>query len=175
MFSGNEAIRHGYRLPKTEFTIKGKIGNKNLIITSLNGLSQAHYVMGNLDDALNYSKRAYELGKEIGHIDYQKNSASRIFHILTHQHQADSALRYWEIYDQLKDSLINKESLKQVTEIQAKYEAEKKEAQIALLKKENNNKAMQRNGLVVILILIAAYAGFIVYSYYSKQKTNKIT
>ncbi|RKE04921.1 tetratricopeptide repeat protein [Marinifilum flexuosum] len=159
---------------KQSLQLKEKIGNKNLIITSLNGLSQAHYVMGNLDDALNYSKRAYELGKEIGHIDYQKNSASRIFHILTHQHQADSALRYWEIYDQLKDSLINKESLKQVTEIQAKYEAEKKEAQIALLKKENNNKAMQRNGLVVILILIAAYAGFIVYSYYSNKKLTRL-
>ncbi|PXY02670.1 hypothetical protein DF185_00830 [Marinifilum breve] len=159
---------------KQSLQLKEKIGNKNLIITSLNGLSQANYVMGNLDDALNYSKRAYELGKEIGHIDYQKNSASRIFHILTHQHQADSALRYWEIYDQLKDSLINKESLKQVTEIQTKYEAEKKEAQIALLKKENNNKAMQRNGLVVILILIAAYAGFIVYSYYSNKKLTRL-
>jgi len=159
---------------KQSLQLKEEIGNKNLIITSLNGLSQANYIMGNLDDALNYSKRAYELGKEIGHIDYQKNSASRIFHILTHQHQADSALRYWEIYDQLKDSLINKESLKQVTEIQAKYEAEKKEAQIALLKKENNNKAMQRNGLVVILILIAGYAGFIVYSYYSNKKLTRL-
>lgn len=159
---------------KQSLQLKEEIGNKNLIITSLNGLSQANYIMGNLDDALNYSKRAYELGKVIGHIDFQKNSASRIFHILTHQHQADSALRYWEIYDQLKDSLINKESLKQVTEIQAKYEAEKKEAQIALLKKENNNKAMQRNGLVVILILIAGYAGFIVYSYYSNKKLTRL-
>lgn len=159
---------------KWSLQLKEEIGNKNLIITSLNGLSQANYQMNNLEDALSYSKRAYQLGKEVGNIDSQKNSASSIFHILTHQHQADSALRYWEIYDQLKDSLINKESLKQVTEIQAKYEAEKKEAEIALLKKENNNKAMQRNGLVVILILIAGYAGFIVYSYYSNKKLTRL-
>lgn len=159
---------------KQSLQLKEEIGNKNLIITSLNGLSQANYMMSNLEDALSYSKRAYQLGKEVGNIDSQKNSASSIFHILTHQHQADSALRYWEIYDQLKDSLINKESLKQVTEIQAKYEAEKKEAEIALLKKENNNKAMQRNGLVVILILIAGYAGFIVYSYYSNKKLTRL-
>jgi hypothetical protein len=130
--------------------------------------------MGNLDEALSYSKRAFHLGKDIENIISQKNSASRIFHILTHQHQADSALYYWEIYDALKDSLINKESLKQVSEIQAKYEAEKKEAHIAILEKENKNKVMQRNGLMIILVLIAAYAAFIVRSYYRNKKTTRL-
>ncbi|MCY1636181.1 tetratricopeptide repeat-containing sensor histidine kinase [Marinifilum sp. D737] len=159
---------------KQSLNLKEKIGNKSLIITSLNGLSHSYYMTNNLDKALSYSKRAYQLGKEVGNIELQENSSKEIFKIYTHKHLSDSAISYFDIHDQLRDSILNTEILKQVSEIQAKYEAEKKEAQIALLKKENNNKAMQRNGLVVILILIAAYAGFIVYSYYSNKKLTRL-
>lgn len=154
--------------------LKEEIGNKNLIITTLNGLSHSNYMMSNYTEALNYSKRAYQLGIEIGNIEYQKNSTKEIFKIYTHKNLADSAIYYFGIHEQLRDSILNTETLKQVNEIQAKYEAEKKEAHIAILKKENKNKVMQRNGLMVILVLIIAYAAFIVNSYYRNKKTTRL-
>lgn len=154
--------------------LKEEIGNKILIITSLNGLSHANYMMNNFDDALAFCKRAYSLGKEISNIDLQTNSTKEIFKIYAHKNIPDSAIYYFGIHEQLRDSILNKETLKQVSEIQARYEAEKKEAQIALLEKENKNKATQRNGLIIILLLIGGYAGFIVYSYYRNKKLTKL-
>lgn len=159
---------------KRSLQLKEEIGNKNLIITSLNGLSQANYQMNNLEDALSYSRRAYQLGKEVGNMELQKNSTKEIFKIYTHKNLADSAIFYFDIHENLRDSIINKEIYKQVSEIQTKYEAEKKEAQIAILEKENNSKAMQRNALFVILILIGGYAGFIVYSYNRNKKLTRL-
>jgi Signal transduction histidine kinase len=159
---------------KRSLQLKEEIGNKNLIITSLNGLSQANYQMNKLEDALSYSQRAYQLGKEVGNMELQKNSTKEIFKIYTHKNLADSAIFYFDIHENLRDSIINKEIYKQVSEIQTKYEAEKKEAQIAILEKENNSKAMQRNALFVILILIGGYAGFIVYSYNRNKKLTRL-
>jgi signal transduction histidine kinase/tetratricopeptide (TPR) repeat protein len=159
---------------KQSLKLKEEIGNKNLIITSLNGLSHANYMLSNYEEALKFSKRAYQLGRKIGNIELQKNSAKEIFKIYAHTSSPDSAIFYFDIHEQLRDSILTKESLKQVAEIQAKYEAEKKEAQIALLEKENKNKAVQRNGLIVILILIGGYAGFIIYSYYSNKKLTRL-
>ncbi|GAB7089443.1 tetratricopeptide repeat-containing sensor histidine kinase [Marinifilum fragile] len=159
---------------KRSLQLKEEIGNKNLIITSLNGLSHANYQMNNLEDALSYSRRAYQLGKEVGNMELQKNSTKEIFKIYTHKNLADSAIFYFDIHENLRDSIINKEIYKQVSEIQTKYEAEKKEAQIAILEKENNSKAIQRNALFVILILIGGYAGFIVYSYNRNKKLTRL-
>lgn len=159
---------------KQSLQLKEEIGNKNLIITSLNGISTSNYMLNNLKEALTYSKRAYLLGKEVGNIEYQRNSTKEIFKIYTHKNLADSAIHYFGIHEQLRDSILNTETLKQVNEIQAKYEAEKKEAHIAILEKENKNKVMQRNGLMIILVLIAAYAAFIVRSYYRNKKTTRL-
>ncbi|WP_421919226.1 tetratricopeptide repeat protein [Marinifilum sp.] len=154
--------------------LKEEIGNKNLIITSLNGLSHANYMMNNFEESLKYSEKALRLGQEIGNIKFQENSTKEISKILMQQLKPDSALIYLAKYERLSDSILNIETLKQVSEIQAKYEAEKKEAHIELLKKENKSKVTQRNGLIFILFLIAGYGGFIVYSYYRNKKVTKL-
>jgi two-component system sensor histidine kinase/response regulator len=154
--------------------LKEKIGNKNLLISTINSLAHVFYEQNNYQKALKYSKRAITLANETKNIEYQKNCNEELFKIFTHLHLADSAMHYFSRYELLKDSIFNHENLKQITEIQEKYESEKKETQIALLEKENKSRMWQRNSLMVLLFLLLGYAIFIVRSYYRNKKTNRI-
>ncbi len=154
--------------------IKEKIGSEKLIITTLNGLSQSNYLLGNLADALKYSKRALQLGKKIENIECQKTSTENILRIFTDQNMADSAIHYFGIHEELRDSILNTETLKQIAEIQEKYEAEKKEVQITLLEKENKSRMMQRNWLVILAILLFGFAIFMIRSYFIHKKINRL-
>ncbi len=154
--------------------LKEEIGNKNLIISTLNSLAHIFYAQKNYQKALEYRKKARALAIETNNIEYQKDCNEALFRIYTHLNVADSALHYFVDYEQLKDSIFNHENLKQIAEIQEKYESEKKETQITLLEKENKSRMLERNGLFVILILLLGYAIFIVRSYYRKKNTNRL-
>jgi len=154
--------------------LKESIGNKDFITTTLNSLGITYYMTNNLNKALIYSKEAYNLTLITNNLTYRKTSCKDLFKIYSHLKEPDSTIFYFDRYEALKDSLINREKLSQISILKTKYETEKKEAQIAILEKENKNKVMQRNGLMIILVLIAAYAAFIVSSYYRNKKTTRL-
>lgn len=155
-------------------SLKKSIGNKDLITTSLNSLANTYIRLQKYNKALAYSKNAYQFTLETSNIYFRKTSSKDLFKIYTHLQEPDSAMQYFMIYEQLKDSILNLESLSRISLIQTKYETHKKESQISFLKNKNKNNAMQRNGLIIILILIIAYAAFIVKSYYRNKKITRI-
>ena len=154
--------------------LKEEIGNKNLMISTLNNIAHTFYMREEFHKALEYRKKSLRIATETNNLDAQKSCNQEIFQIFTFLNQADSAMHYFGQYKNLRDSILNKETLKQIADIQAKYEAEKKENQIAVLEKENKSKLMQRNGLLLILGLLLAYAIFIVRSYYRNKKMNHL-
>jgi two-component system sensor histidine kinase/response regulator len=89
------------------------------------------------------------------------------------------ALEYHKLYAQLKDSILNEESLKQSSELNIRYETEKKEKEILLLTKDQELKdktlkqqRILRFGLIIGLGLLLALS-FVLYNRYRfKQKAN---
>ena len=84
-------------------------------------------------------------------------------------------------YNTLKDSLFNKEKDKQLKEVQAKYDLEKKEKAVQLLTTENKlqeaENANQRTtqmiltvGLIALFVVVVSIA----YAYKNKQKSNQV-
>lgn len=73
------------------------------------------------------------------------------------------AYAYQLHYSELSDSIISNEKVKQIAEMQTRYETEKKEQQIVLLAAQNKAKSAQRNILVLssLLLLLLATAIFI--------------
>lgn len=83
-------------------------------------------------------------------------------------------------YIRLKDSLYTKEKRELATEIEAKYQNEQKEKEIALLSSEKNLQALQlekrvseRNGIIVFSVIMLVLAGLIYNQFRVKQKSNK--
>jgi len=65
------------------------------------------------------------------------------------------AYRNYKLYSQFKDSLLNSQKQKDISELQTKYETKKKEQEIELLNNKNKlSAAIQRNQRIVIFSLI---------------------
>jgi tetratricopeptide (TPR) repeat protein len=91
------------------------------------------------------------------------------------------AFLYQEKLISINDSVFNKENLKQINEMQIKYESEKKESENALLlvKNELSDKAIKNQKTVILLIIIGlalslVFAFFIFRGLSKQKKANKI-
>ena len=87
--------------------------------------------------------QAETLAREIGDIPLQE----KIFQSLAEAHQGlsefEKAHFYFQLYVQAKDSLLNKDRLRQLAEIQTRYETEKQQAEIEQLEAEKNLRAFK--------------------------------
>lgn len=74
------------------------------------------------------------------------------------------AYNYHIKYSNLNDSLLNMEKVKQIAEMQTKYDTEKKEQQITLLDEQNKTKTAQRNVLIASsIVLLVLFLGSGIY------------
>ncbi|MBU0763711.1 MAG: tetratricopeptide repeat protein, partial [Bacteroidetes bacterium] len=91
---------------------------------------------GDTNGALKDFYESMTFAKEIAFLD----ALGQIYEGLSDTYAAteryDSAMHYYRMYAELKDSLFNEESLRQISEMQARYETEKKEKEIEILNKD---------------------------------------
>ena len=105
----------------------------------------------------------------------------RIYNSYKKQKDFPNALAYHEKYLMLSDSIKQEEVLKNLAELETKYETSQKEKEIALLNSENQIQELQlatakRQNMVTVIGFLAALfiAGLLFYFYKQKQKANAI-
>ena len=83
-----------------------------------------------------------------------------------------------DIYHTYKDSLVNEENTRYIQDLQAQYETEKKEKEIALLNRESDTQALRLQqqrllmvGLLVIMLLLGALAWVVLRN---QRRTDKL-
>jgi signal transduction histidine kinase len=87
-----------------------------------------------------------------------------------------TALEYNNLYTSLNDSIFNEEKFKTITDIQTKYETEKKEKEIDILTKNTQIQMLQlRNSRIIILSIILGFITVLmlasmIYKAYRKTK-----
>ncbi|HSH66262.1 MAG TPA: SpoIIE family protein phosphatase [Bacteroidia bacterium] len=118
-----------------------------------------------------------ELEFKEGIRDAYANQAS----VYTKLNQFEKALYYTELYNEVKDTLLNKDNFKQVAELNTRYETDKKEKEILLLTKDQELNAkiikqqqLVRWGLIGGLGLLSVSVFSIYRRYRFKQKANII-
>lgn len=133
----------------------------------------------NYAKAFAYFDRALKLNLKRGAWDNIQSNALRLSELMETQNKSGEALRYYKMYVQYKDSVINIERNKALANAESKYNAEKKEQQLVLKNLElekSQSEVKQRNRLIYIFIgaiLIFIVLLAIVYRQYrQKRKTN---
>ena len=84
-----------------------------------------------------------------------------------------SALRYQKEYAAKKDSLLIEENLRQINELQVKYETEKKEREIALRKRQLRTAKEWLRFLLAVIVLIAGFSTLLARLYLHKQRAYR--
>lgn len=142
-------------------------------------LATAYKKTGLFENALNHALQSYNLAQEVGLRDIIKTSSQQLAEIYAFQNDYQKAFEYYQIYDITKDSLFNQESLRQLTEMRTKYQAQAKEQEINTLKVEQRAKdaeLQQKNiinyALISILLISLLLSGLVFHNYRDKKKAN---
>lgn len=175
----NEALEYYQRA----LILNKEIGNKNQQSNMLNNIASVYVAQGKLKEAVPYLDEAIRLAKEMEtkeHLQLAYNTYS-----LLYESKKDfvTALKYYHLYFDVKDSLLNNENSEYIAKMNAEFENEKKDNEIKLLNvdKEKQETLMQTErkkqlittssiGLGLISVLL--FSIFIYRSNLQKQKAN---
>lgn len=144
---------------------------------ALDGLSQIAYLNKDFTEALDYNNRAITLSKSNGTLPHLQSLYGYRSQLLQDLDQHKEAMTYLKASQSIKDSLFSIEKMKQIEELKALYESEKKEQQIKNQKNEIEllNIKSKVNNLQRLLLALGLIAALIViYAFYQRNKRHKI-
>ncbi len=92
---------------------------------------------GHFNDAIKYIKKALCLARRNGQKKYEMDCCEHLSVLLKKQNKHKLALKYFEMYHQLKQDAYNAEKSKQMIELKTKYAVEKKEKEAVIYQLRN--------------------------------------
>jgi hypothetical protein len=127
------------------------------------------------------NKEHLRLSRELSFREGIRDAYFNFAELYTKQKQFDTALAYTNLYHSEKDSILNKDNFKQISELNTRYKTEQKEKEIQLLTKDQELKEkvikqqqFVRWGLIGGLILISISIFTMYRRYLFKKRANVI-
>ena len=158
-----------------------EIGNKQGVAVSYTNIGNIYMKLKKYDDANHYISQSLSILKSIGFKDGIKDAYSSLSDLFERQGDFKQAYNYRKLYSEMKDTLLNEQSSKQLTEMNTKYESEKKDkelikkdAEITKQQTEAEKQIILRNAFIMGFTLVLILAFFIYRGYRQKQKANKL-
>jgi signal transduction histidine kinase len=137
---------------------------------------------GNYDEAIRTQKLALDLATKAGDKENLANAYFGLYESYKSMGDYRQALKNYERLTQIKDTVFDEESKRKLAELQAKYENEKKENEIKLLKQENqiNELEISHNKQrifisygIIIIVVIGSGMGYLYYRNRQKQQLKE--
>lgn len=156
-----------------------KTGNKSYVAARLIDIGEVQTKLGDFNQALSNLTEGLQIAKEIEDAERELYSYKALFEYYEITKNYNQSLDFYKRYSSLKDSVFNIQKSEQITEIQTRYETEKKEQENELLRKERaireetiSRKEVQNRMLLIGILFILSFAGYFYIVYRQKQRTN---
>lgn len=157
--------------------IRQVLKNKDGISANLSDIAEIHLATKKYDQAIQFARQSLAFAHELKSRMRVKNASYVLSEAYAKQQSFDKAYHFQKLYNQANDSLYNESKLKQIAEIQAYYDLNKKEKEKkdllqqknVLQKKANDNTVILNNKqltiyALVFLVLLALFTLFILYN-----------
>ena len=138
---------------------------KDLILN----LGECHMNTGNLNTAETYLQEAYNVGKKLGVIEIPKKALILLSELNGKRRNYEKANQYLKEHITLKDSLINDTHVKNINELEAKYESEKKDKEI-LAQNLALEKSQSKTQIMTILIITLLLASILLWFLFQQRQ-----
>lgn len=155
------------------------IGDKQAMATTLNTISGIYSEDGDNVSANRYAEQALKISSGIGNKLEMKVAYQNLSSNFARMGDYKNAYEAHKEFSYLNDSILNEANSKQINEVQAKYDSDKKEQEIELLSKDKEiqtaNLKQQKIILIFVicgLFLVIVFAGFVYRQFKEKQKAN---
>lgn len=153
--------------------IRKKEGNRRKISFIHLNIASVYFAMGKLDLAIIFNKTGLELAEQIGAKSQKKIAYQSLSEAYLEKENFEQAFYYHVLYSQVKDSIIEENKVRSMTEMQIKYESEKKEIENFVLKNENQVKSKNQFYLFIIALILVALLLIMFYSFRLRTKSHK--
>jgi len=160
--------------------IKEEIHEPYGIAEALLSLGRIHHRLGQYPAALDFLGKAITLSKEINYPLVIRDANFELSAVYQEMGDYPGALEYHKKYKETDDTIFNEKSARNIVEMQARFDLERKEKEISLLKKDQQIKSLElaRQKAIIyssisisVLILVLA---FVIYTRYRlKIRANK--
>ena len=127
-----------YYYAQQNLTIVKKNGFKDQIAVTLMTLSNIQMKLGRFKEAEKVILEALALSKELKTEQVTKDIYQQMADLYVTIGNYEKAYDYFKLFSNTKDTILNKENSKLITEMNTKYTTEKKEKEIELLKKNED-------------------------------------
>ncbi len=127
----------------TALTFCEENGETSLIAASFVNIGCVYSKKKVFAEAISYFEKGIKLSKELGAKNLSCEGYKSLSETYFEMTDYKNAYQSHQLYSQYKDSILNETSSKQITEMQTKYETEKKENEITLLTNQKENLAQQ--------------------------------
>ncbi|MGZ3866025.1 MAG: tetratricopeptide repeat protein [Bacteroidia bacterium] len=156
------------------YLIKTEIGDKNGMVSSCNNIGAIYYEIGNYPEAEKYLTEAYKLAVKIGSKNFAVDCLDGLVDLYKKTGDYKKALNFREQFCAYKDTLFNVESAKNISEVQTRFETEKKEKENEILSLRLKNESFVKYIFICAAFLLFVLAFFIFRGLRQKQKANVI-
>lgn len=143
------------------------------------GLAQCYYQIKNYHKAKEYAEKSITISQKFQYKTTLTSAYQLLAKVYEAQNNYPNAYKYMELFSNLRDSTYNEKNSRQINEMSAKYESEKKELMINSLEKDkalSDEKSAQDKKFKIYLIifcsLIAVFTIFLFRSFLQKKKAN---
>ncbi len=153
------------------------------LLASYNNLNSLYNKIGNYRKGLVYGLKADSIVRSTNNLGHSQDTYQNLAVTYHHLENFVASKDYFLKWGSVKDSIFSAESAKSIAEMQEKYETEKKDQEIRLLRAETQLKdlevAQTRNTLLflvvlTILILLLGLLYFNRYKYKQKARVSEI-
>jgi signal transduction histidine kinase/DNA-binding NarL/FixJ family response regulator len=156
-----------------------ELGDKPGIAICQANIANDYLEAGNYLRAIEFAEIGLKHSQEIN----LRRTQTEVYRILSEAfaalNQFEKAYRYQKLYKIYHDSTVNVEVVRQITEMESKFEVEKKEKEIALLNSEKEMQELkmqkqrsQRNLMIGLTVLVLVVLIFLYWGYRNKKKLN---
>jgi two-component sensor histidine kinase len=135
-------------------------------------IAHVYQLMGNRRLSLDYAYKTLDYARQTTTTNRLLNAYEQLYDSYNAFGPADSTLRYYLLYDGLRDSIAGVDVNRQIAEIQAKYETEKNKALIDRLNMRNREQKEEILFLVSGIALLLLFLGglFLLFRRVRRQK-----
>jgi signal transduction histidine kinase/tetratricopeptide (TPR) repeat protein len=170
LINNTNRIEEGKIYADSSYYFARLIGDKSFYYYIDNALASYYLKIGQTDKALAYANESYKQSVAYADNAYVLDNMKLLYQIYDRQGNANKALSYYKQYEALKDSTVGKEVQFALTDIQEKYETQKKQSAIDKLEKEKIKKQQQTNILWGVLGAFFLLSGLF---FFFNRKLNK--
>jgi signal transduction histidine kinase/CheY-like chemotaxis protein len=159
-------FREAYRA----FTITGYTPG---IITALHNIGTALSDLGKFRPALNSFEKSLSMADSMEYTDMILTNYEAIAHLYADFKDYKKALEYQTKYYRAKDSVYSEESRNKIAELEAAYDLEVKESELANQQIKLKQQKTQKYILIGGIFTVFAFLLFVVFAYRKKSKMEK--